>query len=83
MPICHPIRINNVVLVVTTSCEGKNNCKKTVSILSNHCFDFSGYSSASRPEIFPLWKSRWDLFKAVTHERESSKSMEESSAIHL
>jgi hypothetical protein len=79
---CHPIRINNVVLVVTT-CKGKNNCKKTVSILSNHCFDFSGYSLASRPEIIPLWKSRWDLLKAVTHEGESSKSMEESSTIHL
>jgi hypothetical protein len=83
MPRCHPLRINNVVLVVTTSCKGKNNCKKTVSILSNHCFDFSGHSSASRPEIIPLWQSRWDLLKAVTHEGESSKSMEESSAIHL
>jgi hypothetical protein len=62
MPRCHPLRINNVVLVVTTSCKGKNNCKKTVSILSNHCFDFSGHSSASRPEIIPLWQSRWDLF---------------------
>jgi hypothetical protein len=84
MPRCHPVRINNVVLVVTTSCKGKNNCKKTVlSILSNHCFDFSGHSSASRLEIIPLWQSRWDLLKAVTHEGESSKSMEESSAIHL
>ena len=62
MPICHPLRINNVVLVVTTSCKGKNNCKKTVSVLSNHCFDFSGYSSASRPEIISLMQSRWDLF---------------------
>jgi len=83
MPRCHPVRINNVVLVVTTSCKGKNNCKKTVSILSNHCFDFSGHSSASRPEIIPLWQSRWDMLKAVTHEGELSKSMEESSAIHL
>jgi hypothetical protein len=57
--------------------------KKTVSILSNHCFDFSGHSSASRPEIIPLWQSRWDLLKVVTHEGESSKSIEESSAIHL
>ena len=62
MPICHPLRISNVVLVVTTSCKGKNNCKKTVSVLSNHCFDFSEYSSASRPEIIPLMQSRWDLF---------------------
>jgi hypothetical protein len=83
MPRCHPVRINNVVLVVTTSCKGKNNCKKTVSILSNHCFDFSGYSSASRLEIIPPWQSRWDLLKVVTHEGESSKSMEKSSAIHL
>ena len=62
MPRCHPLRINNVVLVVTTSCKGKNNCKKTVSVLSNHCFDFYGHSSASRSEIIPLWQSRWDLF---------------------
>jgi len=51
----------------------KNNCKKTVLILSNHCFDFSGHSSASRPEIIPLWQLRWDLLKAATHEGESSK----------
>jgi len=83
MPRCHPLRINNVVLVVTTSCKGKNNCKKTVLIFSNHCFDFSGHSSASKPEIIPLWQLRWDLLKAATHEGESSKSMEESSVIHL
>jgi len=62
MPICHPLKINNVVLVVTTSCKEKNNCKKTVSVISNYCFDFSEYSSASRPEIIPLMQSRWDLF---------------------
>ena len=32
MPRCHPLRINNVVLIVTTSCKGKNSCKTTVSI---------------------------------------------------
>ena len=62
MPRCHPLRINNVVLVVATSCKKKNNCKKIVSVLSNHCFDFSRHSSASRPKIIPLRQSRWDLF---------------------
>jgi hypothetical protein len=83
MPRCHPLRINNVVLVVTTSCKGKNNCKKTISIISNHCFDFSEYSSASKPKIIPLWQLRWDLLKAATHEGESSKSIEKSLVIHL
>jgi hypothetical protein len=34
MPRCHPVRINNVVLVVTTSCKGKIIAKKQYQFLA-------------------------------------------------